>query len=92
MSYKIDASNPNNISSKVIPEHESRKRWLSHARQIGYEKEILLLFAKYDKLLRNCTNDKERRDIAKIGVVECYRLLGGGGQLYVDGQLIIDDE
>ncbi len=92
MSYKIDASDPNNISNKVLPEHESRKRWLSYARQIGYEKEILLLFAKYDKLLKNCTNDKERQDIAKIGVVEFYRLLGGGGKLYINGQLIINDE
>ena len=92
MSYKIDASDPNNISNKVLSERESRKRWLSHARQIGCEREMLLLFAKYDKLLRNCTDNKERQDIAKIGVVEFYRLLGGGGQLYIDGQLIIDDE
>jgi len=92
MSYKIDASDPNNISDKVLSEQESRKRWLSHARQIRCEKEMLLLFAKYDKLLKNCTNDKERQDIAKIGVVEFYRLLGGGGQLYVDGQLVINDE
>lgn len=92
MSYKIDASDPNNLSNKVLPEHESRKRWLTHARLVGCEKEMLLLFAKYDKLLRNCTNDKERQDIAKIGVVEFYRLLGGGGKLYVDGQLVINNE
>lgn len=92
MSYKIDASDSNNISNKVLPEQESRKRWLSHARLVGCEREMLILFAKYDKLLRNCTNDKERADIAKIGVVEFYNLLGGGGKLYIDGQLVISDE
>lgn len=92
MSYKIDGSDPNNVSDKVLPERESRRRWLTHARAIGCEKDMLILFAKYDKLLRVCTNDKERSDISKLGIVEFYRLLGGGGELYVDGQLVIKDD
>ena len=49
------------------------------------------LFEKYDKLLRNCTNAHEREDIAKLGIYEAYRLLGGGGELYVDGSLVAKD-
>ncbi len=52
---------------------------------------MMLLFAKYDKLLRNCTNDKEREDISKLGAYEVYRLLGGGGELYINGQLVAKD-
>lgn len=88
---KINADDPNNLSNKVLEERETRRRLLTHARMIGCEKDMLLLFAKYDKLMRNCTNDQERADIAKLGAVETYRLLGGGGELYVDGQLVCKD-
>ncbi len=88
---KIDADNPDNLSQKVLQERETRRRLLSHARLNGCEKDMLLLFAKYDGLMRNCTNEKEREDIAKLGAVEVYRLLGGNGELYVDGQLVCKD-
>lgn len=91
MSFKLDASNPENLSDKVLSERETRKRLLTHARLLGFEKDMLLLFAKYDRLLRICTNEKERLDISKLGAVEMYRLLGGGGELYIDGQLVIKD-
>jgi len=89
---KLDATNPENLSDKVLEERETRKRLLTHARLVGCERDMLLLFAKYDKLLRNCTNDQERRDIGKLGAVEVYRLLGGGGELYVDNQLVCKDK
>lgn len=88
---KINADDHNNVSNKVLEERETRRRLLTHARLVGCEKDMLLLFAKYDKLLRNCTNDQERADIAKLGAVETYRLLGGGGELYIDGQLVCKD-
>jgi len=89
---KTDLTDANNLSKKVLEERETRKRLLTHARMVGCERDMLLLFAKYDKLMRNCTNDKERSDIAKLGAVETYRLLGGGGELYVDGQLVCKDK
>jgi len=89
---KIDASKAENLSSKVLSERETRRRLLSHARIVGMEKEMLLLFAKFDNLMRNCTNAQERADIAKLGSYEVYRLLGGGGELYVDGQLVAKDD
>lgn len=90
--FKIDASNAENLSNKVLNERETRKRLLTHAKLEGCEKEMLLLFAKYDKLLKNCTNDKERNDIAKMGAMEIYLLLGGGGELYIDGKLVYKDD
>ncbi len=92
MSFKIDATDPSNLSSQVLPEKESRRRVMADAKRLGCDKEMFLLFSKYDNLLRNCTNEKERRDIAKLACVEVYRLLGGGGELYIDGQLVVKDD
>lgn len=92
MSFKIDASDSQNVSKKVLPEQETRRRLLKHARFVGCEGDMKILFDKYDRLLRNCTNDKERVDIAKLGAYEMYRLLGGGGELYVDGNLVAKDD
>lgn len=89
---KIDASDPNNLSDQVLGEHETRRRLLTHARLVGCERDMLLLLAKYDKLLRNCTSASERADISKLGAVEVYRLLGGGGELYVNNQLVCKDK
>jgi hypothetical protein len=91
MSYKIDLTDPKNLSNKVLPEQETRTRMLNYAKRRGCEKEMKILFDKFDKLLRNCTNAQERSDIAKLGAYEVYRLLGGGGELYVDGQLVVKD-
>ena len=88
----IDATNTENLSPKITPEYETRKKFLYYARCYGFEKDMLLLFAKYDKLLRTCSNEKERDDIKKLGCVEAYRLLGGGGELYLNGQLVIKDK
>lgn len=77
---------------KVLPEYETRVRILKFAREIGCEKEVKLTLEKYDKLLRNCANQKERDDISKLGIYEIYRLLGGGGELYVNEQLIAKED
>ena len=89
---KIDATKAENLSSKVLDESATRRKLLTHARLVGCEKDMLLLFAKFDKLLRNCTNEQERKDIGKLGAYEMYRLLGGGGELYVNGSLVAKDD
>ena len=89
---KIDATNPDNLSDRVLSERETRKRLLTHARIVGCERDMMLLFAKYDKLIRTCSNDQERADMAKIGAVEMYKLLGGGGELYVNNELVCKDK
>lgn len=88
---KIDATDVNNLSKKVLDEKETRRRLLTHARMVGCEKDMLLLFAKADKDIKNCTNEQEKQDIGKFHAVLIYKLLGGGGTLYVDGQLVCDD-
>lgn len=89
---KIDASDPDNLSPTVVGEYETRKRLLNYARQIGCEHEMLKIFAKYDQLMRNCTDSKERQDMGKLGAYEVYTLLDRGGKLYVDGQLVHDSK
>jgi hypothetical protein len=91
MSYKIDATDPNNLSNKVLDERETRKRLLTHARMLGCEKDMMLLFVKYDRLLKVCSSN-ERSDIAKLGIYEMYKLLGGGGELYVDGKMVAKED
>lgn len=88
----IDATDPNNLSNKVMPENETRKKILLHAKKVGCYGDMIQLFEKIDKLMKNCTNDKERNDIGQYGSYQVWKLLGGGGQLYVNGQLVADDE
>lgn len=89
---KIDATNADNLSDRVLNERETRKRLLTHARMVGCERDMMLLFAKYDKLMHSCSNEQERADMAKLGCVEMYKLLGGGGELYVNNQLVCKDK
>jgi hypothetical protein len=78
----LDLENPDSFSQKPLSEQETRARLLGYARQGGFEKELLLLFAKYDKLLRLCPDEKEREDIKKLGVAEFYQLLYSAGRVY----------
>jgi len=80
---KIDATNPENLSKKVVNERDTRKKFLNQARKLGFEKELLGLFKQTDDLLKKCTNEKEADDIKKLGIIAVYRLLGGGGELYL---------
>jgi hypothetical protein len=81
-----------NTKIKVESEKKTRQKLLADARKQGCEKEMLILFSKYDKLLRNCSNQKEREDIGKLGATEIFFLLGGGGELYINGELIVKDD
>jgi hypothetical protein len=85
---KIDASNPENISKKVLTEKETRGKFLTRTRKLGCEREMLMLFAKYDNLLRNCTNEEERKGISQLGAYEVGKLLGFE-ELVVDGMTVI---
>lgn len=76
------------FSNRVVPEAETRKRFLNWAREIGCEREMLMLFARADKALKNCRNEQERKDMSKLFCLEVYNLLGGNGELVVDGQLV----
>lgn len=89
---KIDATNPNNLDQKVLSEKETRKRLLAHAKMIGCEYEMKEMFKKTDLLISKCTNQKEMEDIKKLGAIAIYRLLGGGGELYINNVLVCKDD
>jgi DNA mismatch repair ATPase MutS len=76
------------FSRRVASEAETRKRFLTLAREIGCDREMLMLFAKADKAMKSCQNEQERKDMGKYFCVEAYNLLGGNGELVVDGQLV----
>lgn len=64
-------------------------------KPLGYEHELLCLFDKYDGMLKNCKDDKERQAIGSMGVIEVSKLLddgevGIGGSLTINGKVIAD--
>lgn len=78
---------------KIMNEKQYRLKLLGEARLKGCEKEMLILFDKYDKLMRNCTNIQERENIGKLGILEIHNLLddghvGIGGELTINGQIV----
>lgn len=79
---ELDLNNPDTYNQNPLPEAETRARLLTYARLGGFEKELLMLFAKYDKLLRLCPDEKEREDIKKLGIAEFYQLLYSAGRVY----------
>jgi hypothetical protein len=87
---QLDLNNPDEW--RVASEWETRKKLLSWARQLGYEKDMLLLFAKFDKMLKNCTNEDERKDMAKLGWAETLKLMGSYGTFFMDGKLVYSRE
>lgn len=72
-----------------LPEAETRRRLLVTAKMLGCEMEVRQIFDKTDRLLRGCTNEQERQQIATFGALELHNLLGGGTGLEVDGKKII---
>ncbi len=72
----IDASDPTEISNKVTSEKETRAKFLTVAKWAGREKDMFMIFIKFDKLMGNCDNEDKKKDIAKIGAIETYKLLG----------------
>ena len=72
----IDSRNPDDLSKKVTDEKETRKKFLTVAKWAGRDKDMLLLFVKFDKMMRECNNEDKRKDISKVGAIEVYRLLG----------------
>lgn len=73
---RIDSENPDDLSAKVTDEKETRRKFLSVARWAGRERDMMVLFAKYDKLQREANDTEKKKDIAKVGAIEVYKLLG----------------
>lgn len=70
-------------NEKVVSEKETRKKILADAARIGAEFEVQRVFNQVDLMLLKCTNEKEAEDIKKLGIITIYKILGGGGELYL---------
>lgn len=78
------------MSKKVLSEKETRTNILRWAKIYGCDGDVLKIFDKYDKALKNCTNEIERRHIAHLGAVELHKLLDCHGALVVDGEKLLE--
>ena len=76
-------------NKKIYSEYETRRNLLSTAEYFGCKKEMLQIFDKYDRALKKCTNETERKHIAACGAAEIHRLFGCSGSLEVDSKVII---
>lgn len=73
---QIDLNNPEEISSRVTEERETRRKFLQVAKWAGRERDMLILFGKFDKLMRETNDESKRKDLSKYGAIEVYKLLG----------------
>lgn len=93
----INGNEINKSGVKMTDEKTYRTKLMAEANHKGCGKELKQLFDKFDALLRNCTNAKEREQIGMLGVLEVSKLIDGGyvgkgGSLVVNGQVIIAEE
>lgn len=77
------------LNNKVMPEAEFRKKMLDWAKVYGCDTEVRIILNKYDKILIQCTNEQERKQIAIMGLAEIHKIMDCYGALVVDGQEII---
>lgn len=78
----LDFEKPKN---HVYEESESRSRLMRFAKEMKCEKELALIFAKYDTLLKNCANEGERKHISILGIAEVNKLMSFKGSCVVGG-------
>ena len=78
------------MPKKVLSEKETRANILRWARVHGCDGEVIQVFEKFDKALKNCTNEMERKHIAHLGAVELHKLLNCHGALVVDGETLLE--
>lgn len=86
----------NGVKESVVIEQDYRRNLLGIASDMGCRTELLQLFDKYDKLIKNCGNPKERDALQKLAVKAVSDLLdngylGLGGSLTAGGVLLLDD-
>lgn len=85
---KIDETTK--IKDEILDERRFRSNILAIARERGCLREAILIFKKYDDLMRCCNNEYERKDIGKLGIIEMHKLFGGG-PLTIDGAVVFKE-
>lgn len=73
----------------ITPEKKFRKHILIMAKNLGCYMEIKQIMEKYDNILKNCTNELERKQIGTMGIAEIHKYFFLRGALVVNGELII---
>ena len=78
------------MTKKILSEAATRNNILEYARHLGCEGDVLKIFAKYDNLLRNCTNPMERQAISYAGNEELHMFLDAkaAGTITVGNKII----
>jgi hypothetical protein len=72
----FDSTVESDLSQKVTEERETRRKFLTVSRWAGRERDMMMLFAKFDKLQKETNDPEKQKDIAKVGAIEVYKLLG----------------
>ena len=74
---------------KIKPEQKMRKDLLGVAKMQGCDRELQIIFNRYDKMLSHCQNEEEKQQIAIMGIAEVHKLLNVQGALNVNGYEIL---
>jgi hypothetical protein len=74
---------------KIASEKDFRIAILKTAKKHGFLYDMQQIFARYDNLLKNCTNQQERKAIGIMGIAEAHKLMHCKGALIVEGQEVI---
>lgn len=77
-----------------LGERDTRLRIFSDCRnKYGpeAERQLRLVFDKWDNLLQKCTNDEERKHIKVMAITEIHQMMNYAGGLSVGGKVVIDD-
>lgn len=56
------------------------------------QRQLKMVFAKYDGLLAKCTNQEERKHIKILAITDIYKMMGYQDGLRVGNQVVLDAE
>ena len=83
-----------NKPGEPLSEAETRIKIFSDCRnKYGpeAERQLRMVFDKWDGLLKQCTNEEERKHIKIMAITEIHTMMNYAGGLSIDGKVIIDD-
>ncbi len=83
------------VDNETLSELATRKRIIADAIRrfgAGGERQMRMVFDKYDKLLAKCTNDSERKHIKSLAIVEIHQLMGYRGGLTINKHVVLPSE
>lgn len=68
---------------KILSERETQNHLSDIAKANGFFEDYRRIIDRYENLLKKCSNEKERQQIAIMGNVEVHRLFGFRNALVV---------